>query len=151
MHKPTEWLFSLVLVAVFSLPLTIVAAQDIPSKPKTTKVCVAIVSNMSASAALLDRMTERLLMDLKDEKIDAVSIDSSTTTDGKLHPTRENGDDAKNNECNYILLSQISDPHLSDPRNDQRTPQISIGGKVPSVDASDPLGGSSGQPCPALV
>jgi hypothetical protein len=60
----------------------------------------------------------------------------------KLHPTAENGDEAKNKECDYILLTQIVDPkaHPEEPQ----IPPISIGGKVPSVDASDPLGGSSG-------
>jgi len=54
----------------------------------------------------------------------------------------ENGEEAKSQECDYILLTQIVDPktHPLDPQS----PQISIGGRVPSVDASDPLGGSSG-------
>jgi len=41
-----------------------------------------------------------------------------------------------------VLLSQIRDPkqHPFEPHS----PQISIGGHVPSVDASDPLAGSSG-------
>jgi hypothetical protein len=114
-------------------------AQDHPSGPK---VCVATVSNMSASAALVDRMTERLSKSLKDNKISALTMDSSTTTNHKLHPTVENGDEAKSKECDYILLTQIVDPkaHPEDPQ----VPVISIGGRVPSVDASDPLGGSSG-------
>jgi hypothetical protein len=40
------------------------------------------------------------------------------------------------------LLTQIVDPKTRP--FDPQSPQISIGGKVPSVDASDPLGGSSG-------
>jgi hypothetical protein len=48
----------------------------------------------------------------------------------------------KENECDYVLLSQIRNPsqHPLEPQS----PEISIGGRVPSVDASDPLGGSSG-------
>ncbi len=117
--------------------------QDVPFHPKPgAKVCVATVSNTSARAAMLDRLTERLSKNLRDDKIDAVSMDSSTTMDHKLHPTRENGEEAKGNECDYVLLSQIMDPkkHPFDPQS----PQISIGGRVPSIDASDPLGGSSG-------
>jgi hypothetical protein len=119
------------------------SAQDLPSQPKANaKVCVAIVSNLSTRGVLADRMTERLSKSLKDDKINTLRIDSSTTTDRKLHPTRENGEDAKSNECDYILLTQISDPkaHLYD----EQPPQISVGGRVPSTDASDPLGGSSG-------
>jgi hypothetical protein len=71
-----------------------------------------------------------------------VTMDSVTTSDHNLHPTRENGEEAKKNECDYILLTQIVDPKTR-PFEPQ-SPQISIGGKVPSVDASDPLGGSSG-------
>jgi len=106
------------------------------------EVCVATVSNVSASAALVDRMTERLSKDLKENKVRAVTMDSSTTRDYKLHPTAANGDEAKSTECDYILLTQIVDPkaHPEEPH----LPPISIGGKVPSVDASDPLGGSSG-------
>jgi len=118
-------------------------AQDLPTPPKPgSKVCVAIVSNLSARAALLDRLTERLSKDLRDDKINALAMDSSTTTDHKLHPTRENGEEAKSNDCDYILLTQIVDPKTRP--FDTQSPQISIGGKVPSIDASDPLGGSSG-------
>ncbi len=87
-------------------------------------------------------MTERLSKDLRDDKFNAVTMDSSTTTDYKLHPTRENGEEAKSHDCDYILLTQIAEPkkHPFAPQG----AQISIGGKVPSTDASDPLGGSSG-------
>jgi hypothetical protein len=125
--------------------LTPVAAwpQDLPSQPDAgAKVCVAIVSNMSARSALVDRLTERLSKGLRDNKVSAISMDSSTTSDRKLHPTRENGEEAKSNECEYLLLTQIVDPkaHPYEPQ----MPSISIGGRVPSTDASDPLGGSSG-------
>ena len=117
--------------------------QDLPYHPKPdSKVCVAAVSNRSARPALEDRLTGRLSKDLRDDRINAVTMDSSTTTDHKLHPTRENGEEAKSKECDYILLTQIVDPKTRP--FDPQSPQISIGGKVPSVDASDPLGGSSG-------
>jgi len=96
---------------------------------------------MSARAALVDRLTERVSKDLRDDKINALTMDSSTTTDHKLRPTRENGEEAKSKDCDYILLTQIVDPKTRP--FDPQSPQISIGGKVPSIDASDPLGGSS--------
>lgn len=118
-------------------------AQNLPSQPKPDgKVCVAIVSNVSTRPALLDRLADRLSKDLRDYKIKAITIESSTTVDHKLHPTRENGEEAKSNDCDYILLTQIVDPKTRP--FDPQSPQISIGGKVPSIDASDPLGGSSG-------
>src|SRR5229473_775604 len=130
---------------LFILALAPVAAQtqDVPVQPKPgAKVCLATVSNVSARSALVDRLTERLAKNLKDEKIRAVAMDSNTTTDPKLHPTRENGEEAKARDCDYMLLTQIVDPkaHPFDPQS----PQISVGGRVPSVDASDPMGGSSG-------
>jgi hypothetical protein len=97
---------------------------------------------MSARSALVDRLTERLSKGLRDNKISALSMDSTTTTDRKLHPTPENGEESKSKDCDYILLTQIVDPKTR-PFEPQNT-QISIGGRVPSVDASDPLGGSSG-------
>jgi len=131
------------LVVVLGFSSLAVCPQNNPSPPKAGgKVCVATVSNTSARGALLDRMTERLSKSLRDNKISNVTMDSSTTTDYKLHLTVENGDEAKSKECDYILLTQIVDPkaHPEDPH----PPPISIGGKVPSIDASDPLGGSSG-------
>jgi len=138
MTKPPTLL--LLLLVAITLPAW---PQDAPFHPKpSAKVCVATVSNTSARAAMLDRLTERLSKNLRDDKIDAGAMDSSTTMDHKLHPTHENGEEAKGKECDYILLTQIVDPkkHPFDPQS----PQISIGGRVPSIDASDPLGGSSG-------
>jgi hypothetical protein len=139
MERPSCLLFLLVMA------MTPAAAwsQDLPIQPKPGgKVCVAMVANMSSRGALVDRLTERLSKDLRDDKCNAVTMDSSTTTDYKLHPTKENGEEAKSHDCDYILLTQIVEPkkHPFDPQG----AQISIGGKVPSVDASDPLGGSSG-------
>ena len=69
---------------------------------------------------------------------DGVQYDYATPASAPL----ENGEESKDKECDYVLLTQIVDPkaHPLDPQ----MPQISIGGKVPSVDASDPPSGSSG-------
>lgn len=118
-------------------------AQDLPSHPKdSATVCVATVTNLSPRSAMLDRLTQRLAKDLSEEKIRALAMESTTTTDSKLHPTRENGEEARSKDCDYILLTQIVDPKTRPL--EAHSPQISIGGKVPSTDASDPLGGSSG-------
>jgi len=118
-------------------------AQDLPPQPKAdSEICIAKVSNISASVVIVDRMTERLAKSLRGNQIGVLIMDSSTTTDRKLHPTSENGEESKSKECDYILLTQIVDPKAQ-PYEPQMPP-ISIGGKAPSVDASDPLGGSSG-------
>ena len=130
------------LVFGFALaPLAL--SQDIPSHPKPgATVCVATVTNMGARSAFVDRLTERLSKDLHEEKIKALAMESRTTTDAKLHPTQENGEEARSRDCDYMLLTQIVDPKTRP--FDPQSPQISIGGRVPSTDASDPLGGSSG-------
>ena len=134
---------SLLLLPAFALAHLALWSQDLTPQPKPgAMICVATVANTSARSALLDRLTERLAKDLRDDKIKAMTMDSSTTMDHKLQPTQENGEEAKNKECDYILLTQIADPKARS--FDPQSPQISIGGKVPSIDASDPMGGSSG-------
>jgi hypothetical protein len=117
-----------------------VVAQDAPHPHQELKLCVATIGNASTTSAFVERLTERLTKNLKQNKINAVSMDSRTTDKPPLEVSIENGDEAKQRECDYILLSQIRDPrqHPSEPSS----PEISIGGRVPSIDASD--SGSSG-------
>ena len=118
-------------------------SQDLPSQPKAgAKVCVATVENASATSAVVERLTDRLTKSLKQGKFNALSMDSQTTDKYPLEMSTHNGEEAKQKECDYVLLTQIRDPreHPLEPQ----PPQISIGGRVPSIDASDPLGGSSG-------
>ncbi len=130
------------LVAVLAF-VSMMVAQDLPPQPKSGgKVCVAGVANTSTTSALEERLTERLTKSLKQNKVAAVRLDSSTTDRSPLQLSTENGEEAKQKDCDYVLVSQIRDPkqHPFEPQ----APQISIGGRVPSVDASDPMGGSSG-------
>jgi hypothetical protein len=121
----------------------LLAQDELPPQAKSgAKVCIATVSNTSTTSAFLERLTERLSRSLKQNKIDGLIMDSQTTSRYPLEPSIQNGEEAKNRECDYILLSQIRDPRQH-PREPQ-PPEISIGGRVPSIDASDPLGGSSG-------
>jgi len=130
------------LLFILILPPKMIA-QDLPAQPKSgAKVCVANLLNASTTSADGDRLTERLTRSLKQNKINAVMMDSRTTNKHPLELSIETGEEAKQKECDYVLLSQIRDPrqHPLEPR----PPEISIGGRVPSVDASNPLGGSSG-------
>jgi len=127
-------LYSLGFLAVASM---IVAQDEIPSQPKSgAKVCVAIVGNASTTSAFVERLTDRLTRSLKQDKINAVTMDSRTTDKHPLQLSTDNGKEAKQKECDYVLLSQIRDPrqHPLEPQ----LPEISIGGRVPRVDASDP-------------
>ena len=108
----------------------------------TPKICVATVANASTVLADRPRMTERIVKLLKRNKNDAVAMDSSTTMNRRLEPTGENNDEADSKDCEYTLLTQIveSRRHPALPPN-MRYPG---GPTVPSVDATDPMGGSSG-------
>ena len=132
------------LIALFLSPPPASAWQQaLPPQPgKGQAICVAVVADASAKSAFVERMTERLTKSLKDNKLKALMMDSATTPRRKLEPTAENGEESRQKECDYILLTQILDPqaHPLEPQ----MPTISIGGRVPSIDASDPLGGSSG-------
>ena len=134
-----EVLCNLIVLAV----APVMTAQDLPPQPKReAKICVATVANASTTRAFVERLTERLTESLKQNKINAETMDSRTTDKHPLELSTDNGEEAKEKECDYILLSQIRDPrqHPLEPR----PPEISIGGRVPSIDASDPMGGSSG-------
>ena len=129
------FLFGVVLL----LPGRAAGQNEIPPQPKSNgKVCVAVVGNASAQSVFAERMTARLTRSLAENKIDAVTMASRTTTGHKLQFSAENGNEARDKQCDYILLTQIVDPkaHPLEPHG----PEISIGGKAPSVDASDSSG-----------
>lgn len=134
--------FAAFVAVVFLAGAFPIAAQDkIPSLPKSgVKLCVATIGNASTTSAFVERLTERLTKNLKQNKINTVTMDSQTTDRPLLEVSTENGEEAKQRECDYILLSQIRDPRQHPL--DRSSPEISIGGRVPSVDASD--SGSSG-------
>jgi len=131
-------------IALLLSPLSVSAWQQAfpPPPGKGQAICVAVVANASAKSIFVERMTQRLTKNLKDNKVKALMMDSATTTQHKLEPSAENGEESRHKDCDYILLTQILDPqaHPLDPQ----MPTISIGGRVPSTDASDPMGGSSG-------
>jgi hypothetical protein len=131
------WLFAF-LTVLFLTPVYVTAWQDeIPSQPKSDgTVCIAVVSNTSTTPAFVERMTDRLTKSLKENKINALRMDSPTTTGRQLQPTIENGNEAREKGCDYVLLTQIVDPRAHPFQ--QQGPEISIGGRVPSLDASDP-------------
>jgi hypothetical protein len=110
------------------------AAKDKNSLPQG-KVCVAVVANASTTSASVEQMTERLVKSLKQDKVDAVGMDSRTTMQYPLHFSKDNGEESQQKACDYILLTQLRDPreHPFEPH----LPEISIGGPVPSTDASD--------------
>lgn len=120
---------AIVLVLVFP-----VAAKEKSSTPQG-KVCVALVANASTTSAFVEQMTERLVKSLKQDKVDAVGMDSRTTMQYPLRFSHDNGEESQQKGCDYILLTQLRDPreHPWEPH----LPEISIGGPVPSTDASD--------------
>ncbi|HYU46147.1 MAG TPA: hypothetical protein VEK84_08230 [Terriglobales bacterium] len=134
---------------VLLLAVPFVLASAVPCWPKESsdtqarpKVCVAVVANRTGTSLFVERMTERLTKSLVENKLAAVAMDSATTDDRELHPTLANSGELKRWECDFLVLTQVRNP--KDNLTEPRIPPISIGGKVPSTDASDPMGGQSG-------
>jgi hypothetical protein len=96
---------------------------------------VAVVANATTKPADVERMTARLVKNLQDAKVTAVAMESRTTMHRELQPTPENGAEAQDKQCDHILLTQIIDFN-NDPL-EPRGPTISVGGRVPSIDAAD--------------
>jgi len=123
--------------------ISLACSQELSSQPEIgRKVCVAGVNNRTGKSLFVERMTERLARSLGESKLNSVVMDSATTSDRELRPTLQNSEELKRRECDYLVLTQVADPK-SRP-TEPVIPPISIGGKVPSVNASDPLGGQSG-------
>jgi hypothetical protein len=134
---------------VLLLAVPFVLAFAVPSWPKESsdtqvrpKVCVAVVANRTSASLFVERMTERLAKSLVENKLAAVAMESATTDDRDLRPTLANSGELKRLECDFLVLTQVTNPkaNLTEPR----VPSVTIGGKVPSTDASDPMGGQSG-------
>ena len=139
MHRSGRFL----LLLSTALLVSALPSQGKGSQPEVrTKVCVALVSNRTTTPLFEERMTERLSKDLIHDKLVAVTMDSVTTGDRELHPTLANGEELKRQECDYLVLTQVASPKAS--LTEPRIPSISIGGRAPSTDASDPMGGQSG-------
>jgi hypothetical protein len=120
----------------------LLSAQSEPHPSTIPKVCVATVANASTVSASLDRLTERIVKRIQRGKVDAVAMDSSTTMRPQLRPTRQNSDEAEDKQCDYTLLTQIVETRAHPAIPQTRNPRP--GASVPSIDASDPLGGQSG-------
>ena len=136
--------FSLLL----SLPICLVSvqasSQELSAQPGSgAKVCVAVVNNYSAELLSADRMTARLVKAINDKKLSAVAMDSETGNSRELRPTLENSQEMKSKECEYMVLTMITGS--STHNGSSGDAGITIGhARVPSIDASDPLGGQSG-------
>ena len=117
-------------------------AQSESRQSEAPQVCVATVANASTVSAYRERLTERLVKRIKRNKLEAVAMDSSTTMQPRLMPTRQNSDEAEDKHCDYTLLTQIVETRAHPAIPQTRYPRP--GATVPSIDASDPLGGQSG-------
>lgn len=134
------------LSVLLSLPISLLTvqanSQELSAQPGSgAKVCVAIVNNQTAEPLDRDRMTVRLVKAIGDKKLSVMAMDSITGNSRDLRPTLENSHEMKDKECDYLVLTRVLNP--SDHPTEIRSPQISIGGRAPSTDASDRLGDQS--------
>ncbi|HKD01223.1 MAG TPA: hypothetical protein VKB77_02300 [Terriglobales bacterium] len=129
--------FVAMFLTVFSCVLV---GQSTPSKPPAPRICVAGVANASTVSADLGRLADRLVAGLKRNKFDAVTMDSSTSMNHRLQPTRDNADEADAKQCDYTVLTRIVENRAHPAAPLTARP----GAIVPSVDAADTMGGNSG-------
>ena len=129
-------------VAMFLAVVTArLLGQSAPSKPPAPRICVAGVANASTVSADLGRLGDRLVAGLKRNKFDAVTMDSSTSMNRRLPPTRDNSDEAGAKQCDYTVLTRI----VENRAHPAASPTARPGGPtVPSIDAADTMGGNSG-------
>jgi hypothetical protein len=105
MRRPAR---AFLCVGSILLALSFVSWSKEQSKPgERIKVCVAGISNRTATSLFEERMAARLTKSLEQNKLAALAMDSSTTNDHELHPTVENGQEMKRQECDYVLLTQV--------------------------------------------
>jgi hypothetical protein len=134
---------SFIFIIVIALA-SVALSQEFPAHPKADrKICVAVVSNMSGHVAVTTRLTDRLSKDLRDVKIKAVSMDSSTTMERRLHLTPDNGEEAKSKGCDYIVLTQIMDLRMNSA--EPQSARITVGRKGSNVDPSDASSSASSE------
>jgi hypothetical protein len=129
-------LFSSVML-LLTLAVPAVRAQDeLPPQGKKGKVCVAVVANSTTNSMFVEHMTDRLTESLKQNETEAVTMESPSPMNGKLEPTSQNGEESKEKECLYILLTRVVDPGQH-PLEIQG-PKISFGQRPNTADAADP-------------
>ena len=130
-------------ISLFSLLVALPGwCKGSPKSETAVKVCVAGISNLTATSLFEERMAARLTKSLQQNKLGAVAMDSATTDSRELRPTVANGNEMKRQECDFVLLTQVRNDNTN--VTNPSVPAIRIGGRVPSTDASDPMGGQSG-------
>jgi len=68
--------FAVLCSLVFQAVASTMAQDEVAPQPKNeAKVCVATVGNASTAPAIVERLTERLTRSLKQNKINAVTMD----------------------------------------------------------------------------
>jgi hypothetical protein len=110
--------------------------DELPAQGKRGKVCVAIVANSTSTSIFVEHMTDRLTHSLNKNEIEAVTMESATPANGKLEPNVQNGQESKDKDCLYTLLTRVTDP--GEHPLEMQGPRITLGGRPNAVDAADP-------------
>ena len=99
---------------------------------------MAVVRDVSHLLANSELLTAELANQLKRLKLNAVRMESRTPVRRRLEMDRDTGAEARDKDCDYVLLTQIDDLRQRglDPLS---IPPIGIGSgqRVPSTDASE--------------
>lgn len=125
--------FSALLLCLLAAPA--LRAQHLPDQPKPgALVCLAPITNVSTELAQEAVLTQRLVASLKRLKLDVITLESRTTPGKRLTMDSGMGAEARDKNCDYVLLNQIADAYR---RLDGAAPNLSLGRRIPNPDVTD--------------
>lgn len=126
------------------------APAPIPQPGLTGKrVCVADVANSSLKSVITDNLKERMVDDLQKEKINAYNAYLVTMLADRIGMSPENKIAAKRQKCDFVLLSEVANPTVTDVNADHLKVDFAVfkkgdwakpaqSGSIATAQATDP-------------
>ena len=114
-------------VSAFAMLGCVATAQQVPaagSAQKADKICVADVANSSMTPIFTDQVKERLVKNLQEANLNAVSSYTSTMIAIRLGLSGKNDDVMRIKKCDYMLLSEVAKAQSGTP---EESNQVSDG------------------------
>ncbi len=136
-------------MAYAQLPGPSAPVEAPPPAIKGKKVCLADVANSSLKPVATDDLKERFFNNLRKEDINVYSAYLVTMLADRIGMSPENKIAAKRQKCDYVLLSEIAKPNLTDQSPDHMKLDFALykkgdwakplqSGSVPTAEAKDP-------------
>jgi hypothetical protein len=98
-----------IFLAVAAVSFSLISAQQAPdSSGKSKEVCVAGVANSSGGPVFVEQVKERLVQELRNRRVNAVSVSTMTVLANSLELSFMNRKAFRANKCDYMLLTEIA-------------------------------------------